>query len=58
MGAEDPRDGEPVPTPVLRLITRLKIGGPGRQALLLTRSLAPEFATTLAAGRPRRPRGS
>jgi len=38
--------------PVVRLITRLNIGGPARQALLLTRDLAPEFSTTLAAGRP------
>lgn len=37
---------------MLRLITRLNIGGPARQALLLTRALAPEFDTTLAAGRP------
>jgi len=41
-----------VPVPVLRLITRLNVGGPARQALLLTRSLEPEFSTTLAAGRP------
>lgn len=36
---------------VLRLITRLNVGGPARQALLLTRDLADEFPTTLAAGR-------
>jgi glycosyltransferase involved in cell wall biosynthesis len=36
---------------VLRLITRLNIGGPARQALLLTRELT-EFRTTLAAGTP------
>ena len=37
---------------VLRLITRLNVGGPARQALLLTRDLAPRFDTVLAAGRP------
>jgi len=37
---------------VLRLITRLNVGGPARQALLLTRSLAEDFPTRLAAGRP------
>lgn len=35
---------------VLRLITRLNIGGPARQALLLTRALQDQFPTTLAAG--------
>lgn len=37
---------------VLRLITRLNVGGPARQALLLTRHLADEFPTTLGAGTP------
>lgn len=37
---------------VVRLITRLNVGGPARQALLLTRDLAPRFDTVLAAGRP------
>lgn len=37
---------------MLRLITRLNIGGPARQALTLTKELRPEFATTLAAGTP------
>ena len=37
---------------VLRLITRLNVGGPARQALLLTRRLAEDFPTTLAAGTP------
>lgn len=37
---------------VVRLITRLAVGGPGRQALLLTRALAPEYETTLGAGAP------
>ncbi len=39
-------------TSVLRVITRLNVGGPARQALLLTRSLAHDFPTLLAAGRP------
>lgn len=37
---------------VLRAITRLNVGGPARQALLLTRELTSEFPTTLVAGRP------
>lgn len=37
---------------LVRLITRLNIGGPARQALLLTRELT-EWKTILAAGRPR-----
>lgn len=37
---------------VLRLITRLNIGGPARQALLLSKGLAPQYQTTLAAGTP------
>ena len=39
-------------TTVLRLITRMNIGGPARQAILLTKGLASEFPTVLAAGRP------
>jgi glycosyltransferase involved in cell wall biosynthesis len=39
------------PKRVLRVITRLNIGGPARQALSLTKDLAPEFDTTLVAGR-------
>lgn len=39
-------------TPVLRLITRLNVGGPARQALLLSRYLADDYPTTLAAGTP------
>ena len=35
---------------VLRLITRLNIGGPARQALLLTRELAGSYPTVLASG--------
>ena len=38
--------------PILRLITRLNIGGPARQALTLTKELRPEFDTVLAAGAP------
>ena len=38
-------------TDILRLVTRLNIGGPARHALLLTRELSPEFPTVLAAGR-------
>jgi glycosyltransferase involved in cell wall biosynthesis len=37
---------------ILRLITRLNVGGPAQNALLLTRHIGPEFPTTLAAGRP------
>lgn len=37
---------------VLRLITRLNVGGPARHALLLTRGLANTFPTVLATGRP------
>ena len=37
---------------VLRLITRMNIGGPARQAILLTKGLSAEFPTVLAAGRP------
>lgn len=40
------------PRAVLRLVTRLNVGGPARQALLLTRDLAAEYPTTLAAGIP------
>ncbi|MGA3220529.1 MAG: glycosyltransferase [Acidimicrobiales bacterium] len=37
---------------MLRLITRMNIGGPARQAILLTKGLAAEFPTVLVAGRP------
>lgn len=40
----------PMNRSVLRLITRLNIGGPSRQALLLTKALAEDFPTVLAAG--------
>jgi glycosyltransferase involved in cell wall biosynthesis len=41
-----------VPTSIVRLVTRLNIGGPARHALLLTRELSAEFPTLLAAGQP------
>lgn len=37
-------------TEILRVITRLNIGGPARQALLLTRNLSTEHPTILCAG--------
>lgn len=37
---------------VLRLVTRLNIGGPAQQALMLTEMLRPQFRTMLAAGTP------
>jgi glycosyltransferase involved in cell wall biosynthesis len=37
---------------VVRLITRMNVGGPARHALLLSRGLADAYDTTLAAGRP------
>jgi len=40
------------PCSVVRLITRLNIGGPARQALLLTKALADELPTLLVAGQP------
>ena len=40
------------PRRVLRLITRLNIGGPARQALLLSKELKNDFPTLLAAGSP------
>ncbi len=42
----------PTHSTVLRLITRMNIGGPARQAILLTKGLSAEFPTVLAAGRP------
>ncbi len=39
-------------TDVVRLITRLNVGGPARQALLLSKELRPKWSTTLAAGTP------
>lgn len=37
---------------ILRVITRLNIGGPARQALMLTRDLRPRFDTDLVVGHP------
>lgn len=37
---------------LVRAITRLNIGGPARQALLLTQALDPDWNTTLVAGTP------
>lgn len=42
---------------VLRVITRLNIGGPARQALLLTKELDDEYPTVLAAGHAPREEG-
>lgn len=39
-------------TTVVRLVTRLNVGGPARQALLLSRELNDEFPTLLATGNP------
>lgn len=44
-------------TQVLRLITRLNIGGPARQALLLTKALRDTHPTILAAGTPQQGEG-
>jgi len=38
------------PSPIVRLVTRLNVGGPARHALILTRDLAEEFPTVLAVG--------
>lgn len=52
-GRFGPRPNEmPTSPTVLRLITRLNIGGPAIQALLLTRSLRETHPTVLAAGSP------
>lgn len=45
------------PPRVLRVITRLNVGGPARQALLLTKALGEQFPTVLAAGRPAQTEG-
>jgi hypothetical protein len=45
-----PSELHPGSTRVVRLITRLNIGGPARQALMLTRELRPEYETLLARG--------
>lgn len=41
----------------MRVITRLNIGGPARQALLLSKELQPEFDTLLVAGTPEQVEG-
>jgi glycosyltransferase involved in cell wall biosynthesis len=47
-----PTDSSPLPTPVVRVITRLNIGGPSIQATRLTSALDTHgFATTLIHGR-------
>ncbi len=57
LAGETPRWRVPGPpegrnTSVVLLITRLNIGGPAGQALLLAKGLEPEFSTLVAAGRP------
>ena len=42
----------PPRVPLVRLITRLNVGGPARQALLLTRELREDYPTVLGAGHP------
>lgn len=42
--------GAAKPVALMRIITRLNIGGPARQALLLSRALDPSYHTTLVAG--------
>src|SRR3954452_19262565 len=41
-----------VPLKVVRIIGRLNVGGPARQACLLHERLRPEFQTVLITGRP------
>ena len=57
MPSVQPDPASPVRTTVLRLITRMNIGGPARQAILLTKGLSAEFPTVLAAGRPAQAEG-
>lgn len=45
------------PRRVARIITRLNIGGPARQALSLSKDLAPDYETTLIAGRSQQGEG-
>jgi glycosyltransferase involved in cell wall biosynthesis len=44
--------GQAPPTDVLLVVTRMNIGGPANQVLLLAKGLAPQFTILLAAGRP------
>lgn len=37
---------------VVRMITRMAVGGPGRNVILLSRGLEDQYETTVAAGRP------
>ncbi|MGH9105493.1 MAG: glycosyltransferase [Acidimicrobiales bacterium] len=48
------RDGAPAgPGPsILLLVTRMNIGGPAQQVLLLAKGLSPELSVTVAAGSP------
>ncbi len=41
-----------VPLKIVRIIARLNVGGPARQACLLHERLRPEFETVLISGRP------
>ncbi len=58
MNASAPRSqvhpglGKPPRVEVLLLVTRMNIGGPANQVLLLAKGIAPEFSTLLAAGSP------
>src|SRR6266478_3672279 len=40
------------PLKIVRIIARLNVGGPARQACLLHERLRPEFTTVLISGRP------
>jgi glycosyltransferase involved in cell wall biosynthesis len=52
----DPAGNGPAPS-VLLLTTRMNIGGPARQVLLLAKSLGQELTVVLATGRPGRDEG-
>ena len=47
-----PGPDKPPRAQVLLVVTRMNIGGPANQVLLLAKGLAPEFTTLLAAGSP------
>jgi glycosyltransferase involved in cell wall biosynthesis len=49
MAADTPNDLRDN-APLVRLVTRLNVGGPARHALILTRELQTEFPTVLAVG--------
>lgn len=40
------------PRSILRVVTRLNVGGPARHALILSKGLEPHYRTTLAVGTP------